>query len=128
MLMVLLHSRKVPTRNRNHWSLRISEANPRGYSESQLRKIGEAPTLAEKMRIELDILSRRHRTEKGLLNRNDDEYSTDCIAAMEAEVRAEYGEGMGKEGSVEDDRGAAGVKSVNRYTYDVVDNIIRMMP
>jgi hypothetical protein len=77
-------------RSVTHWSRRISEANPRGHTEITLQRIRDAPTPKDKLRIELSVLRVRIPTEKKLKKPIDDEYSFARIAAMKAEVRAEY--------------------------------------
>jgi hypothetical protein len=80
----------VLTRSTNHWSQRISSNNPRGFSDQQLQKIADAPTLEEQRKIELNFLFWRHKAEKDLKKPIEDEFGLDCIAGMLRDAKAEY--------------------------------------
>jgi hypothetical protein len=80
----------VSTRYANHWAQRITDANPRGHTESMLQRISQAPTLIEKMNLELDVMCSRRTTQKCSGNPVDDGYGMARIDAMEAEIRTEY--------------------------------------
>jgi hypothetical protein len=84
------YSFTVLTRKSTHWAQRISANNPRGYNEEQLQKIADAPTLAEKQRVEMKLLHGRLSTEKDILNPPNDGYGVDYILATIVEVKAEY--------------------------------------
>lgn len=53
-----------------------------------LQKISQAPTLIEKMNLELEVVTERRSNER--CDPVDDGYSMARIDVMEAEIRAEY--------------------------------------
>jgi hypothetical protein len=55
-----------------------------------LKRIADAPTLSEKMKVELILTNLRRSNEKRRTEPLDDGYGLDRIDAMEAEIRAEY--------------------------------------
>jgi hypothetical protein len=71
-----------------HWAQRITDVNPRGHTEYILQRISQAPSLTEKVNMELKVMQGRRRSE--MSNPVDDGYGLARIDAMEAEVRAEY--------------------------------------
>jgi hypothetical protein len=78
----------------------MSDDNPRGYTDRQLKRIADAPTLNEKMDVELFIANNRRMGERGRLTRPlNDRYGLERISAMEAEIRAEYAAKMADEES-----------------------------
>ena len=92
----------MPTRHHIHWSQHISEDNPRGYTDRQLKRIADAPTLNEKMEVELFLAYNRRIAERRLTKPLNDGYGLERIAAMEAEIWADYVAKMADEES--DDR------------------------
>jgi hypothetical protein len=78
----------VLTRQSHHWSHRLSTDNPRGYNEEQLRRIADAPTLAAKRKVELQLLQSRADREKR--SPVADEFGLDRVLAMREEAKAEY--------------------------------------
>jgi hypothetical protein len=74
----------------NHWSQRVSDDNPRGYSEKQMQRIADAGTLVKKREVELKVMKTRLSSEMSLKEPIDDEYGMDSINAMIAEINAEY--------------------------------------
>jgi hypothetical protein len=80
----------VLTRKSNHWSQHVSDDNPRGYSDTQQQKIADAGTLVKKRGVELHVMRGRLTNEMNLKEPIDDEYGTERINAMIAEINAEY--------------------------------------
>jgi hypothetical protein len=100
-------SRLVPQRHSKHWAQRISEDNPRGYTELQLQYIDDAPTLAEKMKVELYMTAARRLVEAARKEPIHDDYGLARIDAMEAEIREEYAAKMAEAGEDPDEDGSA---------------------
>jgi hypothetical protein len=80
----------VLTRSKNHWSQLLSDDNPRGYNEKQQQRIADAGTLVKKRAVELEVMRKRLNSEMYLKEPIDDEYGTDRINAMIADINAEY--------------------------------------
>jgi hypothetical protein len=77
----------------------MSDDNPRGYTECQLKRIADAPTLSKKRMVELKIVDLRCARENELANPNNDGYGLERISAIEAEIWAEYAAKMADEAS-----------------------------
>jgi hypothetical protein len=80
----------VLTRKSIHWSLLVSDDNPRGYNEKQMQRIADADTLVKKWRVELKVMKGRLQNEDRLREAIDDEYGIDRINEMIADINAEY--------------------------------------
>jgi hypothetical protein len=89
----------VLTRSKHHWSQLVSDDNPRGYTEKQKQKISDADTLVKKRGVELKVMRGRKDNENNLKEPIDDEFGTDRIKAMIADIEAEYAAKMGVAGS-----------------------------
>jgi DNA-binding transcriptional MerR regulator len=85
-----IYSVRVLTRSKHHWSQRVSDDNPRGYSEEQKQRIANVDTLLKKRGVELKMMRERLTNENSLKEPIDDEYGKDRINAMFAEINAEY--------------------------------------
>jgi DNA/RNA endonuclease YhcR with UshA esterase domain len=83
----------------SHWSQHVSDDNPRGYTEKQKQKIADAGTLVKKRAVELKVMRVRLTGENNLKVPVDDEYGTDRINAMIADIEAEYAAMMGIAGA-----------------------------
>ena len=92
------------TRQSNHWSQLVSDDNPRGYNENQKQKIADA-TLLKKRRVELQVMKYRLKCEMNLKKPIDDEYGTDRINAMIADIEAEYAAKMSAVSAVDEEDG-----------------------
>jgi hypothetical protein len=77
----------------------MSDDNPRGYTEQQLQRIDDAPTVRQKMKVELRVINQRLLNEKNLKEPLNDGYGLERIAAMEAEIWADYAAKMADEES-----------------------------
>jgi hypothetical protein len=80
----------VLTRQSNHWSQLVSDDNPRGYNEKQQQRIADAGTLLKKRGVELHVMRVRLTGEMKMKEPVDDEYGTDRINAMAADIKANY--------------------------------------
>jgi hypothetical protein len=102
-------SYRVLTRLSIHWSQLVSDDNPRGYNEKQKQRIADADTLVKKRSVELQVMRARLNNEKIMKEPIDDEYGTDRINAMIADVEAEYA-AMGVHAGVTLDAGVVGTE------------------
>jgi hypothetical protein len=85
-----IHSCRVPTRNKNHWSQLISDDNPRGYNEIQKQKIVDAGTLVRKRGVEIQVMMNRLQNERIVKEPIVDEYGKAHINAMIVDIKVEY--------------------------------------
>jgi hypothetical protein len=82
-----------------------------------LERIADAPSLSEKRKEELMIVSERRASENKLVNRIKDGYGLERIDSMEAEIRAEYAAKMADEESEEvmkDNNTAGDMETIER--------------
>jgi hypothetical protein len=80
----------VLTRKASHWSQRVSDGNPRGYSEKQKQNIADADTLVKKWRVELKVMRDRLKAEMNLKVPVDDENGVDRINVTIADINGQY--------------------------------------
>jgi hypothetical protein len=104
-----IYSYRVLTRLSTHWSQLVSDDNPRGYNEKQKQNIADAGPLVKKRSVELQVMRRRLMSERRMKEPIDDEFGTERIKAMIADINAEYAT-MGVNVGVTHDAGVVGTE------------------
>jgi hypothetical protein len=79
-------------RNSKHWSRRITEKNPRGYSQPQQNILAKCKTIRNRYRTEKHCIQARIEAERARDPRVDDAYGLEALEAMLAAVHAQYAE------------------------------------